>query len=101
MADANVIAGEHPMSAAWKKVFGLQAEASSLLQLAELEESPAPVAILAASILQRVIEVTEELESVERECGMCPLTHWQTGGMGAMAPMVTKVVDSQLDQSRT
>lgn len=94
MADVNVIADVHPVKAAWKRVWGAQVEALSLVTLWDGNPDSDSWAALADGVLSRMAEAIDGLEHAYRQDGMSPLTHYETGGMGAVAPMVTKVVDS-------
>lgn len=101
MADANVNAVVHPVKAAWKEVWGIQGEASSLVELWDGNPDAESWAFLADSVLSRMNDAIEALERAYSQSGMSPLTHYENGGMGAVAPMVTQEVDSQSIAART
>jgi hypothetical protein len=101
MADANVIAKAHPTELAWQELWGPVGEAQSLLALYRTQEDDAAWALLAHGVIERLLRDIEALNSVECDHGRQTLEQRANGGMGAMAPMVTKVFDSELDPSRT
>lgn len=108
MAKTDGIAVEHPIKAAWKEVWGLQGEVLSLCELYRVDNCPEVAwSLLAEGVLARLSDAVEALEGAYRDAGMSPLTSYEVahgessdGGMGAMAPMVTKVPADELITSR-
>lgn len=108
MADSNGIAGVHPVKAAWKEMWGIQGEAFSLCELYGLDNLPPEAwSYLAQGTLQRFTDVVDRLQRAYSDDGLSPLTSYETddggdgdGGMGAVAPMGTEVVDGGLISSR-
>ncbi|WP_066263956.1 hypothetical protein [Hydrogenophaga flava] len=113
MAKADGIAAEHPIKAAWKEMWGHQCEALSLCELFKSDSLDAESwSYLARGVLQRFSDAADVLSRAYTLDGLSPLTSYEpaedagdgagvvNGGMGAVAPMGTEVVDGELTSSR-
>lgn len=126
MAKADGIAAGHPIKAAWKEMWGHQCEALSLCEVFKSDNLDAESwSYLARGVLQRFSDAADVLQRAYTLGGLSPLTSYEpaadsvddddlvetgtigqagvgavNGGMGAVAPMGTEVVDGELTSSR-
>lgn len=72
-------------------------EFSALIKHLDQPDNPPPLVLVLAAYAQRLSASADALDTLSIQL----LRESRDGGMGAVAPMVTKVVDSQSNPSRT